>query len=315
MPTPFISICIPAYHRPDLLTKLLDSISFQSFRDFEIIIADNSTNDSVAVVAKKFQPVLPLQYIKNVPTITATQNTNKLITLARAPWVKLMHDDDWFHGDDALQKFVLAAEKSGRDFIFSSSNQVELRTNKSKVERLEGRRLEMINDSYYSLFYLNLVGHPSVVMHRKDTSILYDEQFKWVQDIDFYLRYFKKHGPFEYVPEALVNIGKGPTQESHLYYKNPTVELPEYLRMLSKYPADLPIKNRYVFHLLWNMIKRYRIRDVNAIRSFGYSGVIPSGTDEIIAYQKKVPRFFLKQTPSSEALMMRCFKNVSGAAM
>ena len=37
-----ISICIPAYKHPDFLKRLLDSISIQSFRDFEVIISDDS---------------------------------------------------------------------------------------------------------------------------------------------------------------------------------------------------------------------------------------------------------------------------------
>ena len=36
-----ISICIPAYKHPDFLKRLLDSISIQSFKNFEVIISDD----------------------------------------------------------------------------------------------------------------------------------------------------------------------------------------------------------------------------------------------------------------------------------
>lgn len=311
MSTPFISICIPTYKRAELFAKLLESIAIQSFKDFEIIITDNSPDDAIELVAKKFQSKLPLQYIRNTPSVTAAQNCNKAMALATAPWIKLMHDDDWFASPNALQLFADAAISSGKDFIFCASNHVQLDTNKSEPEKLEGKRLEMFTDSHYALFYLNLVGHPSVVMHKKDSSITYDEQFNWVQDIDFYLRYHAAHGAFEYITETIVNIGKGSTQESNKYYKNPLVELPEYFRLLEKYPADLPVKNQWVFHLVWNMIKRYKIKNIEGIRALGFKGVIPEGTEAIIAFQKKIPRIILKQTPCSHGLMSRLFKRVS----
>lgn len=311
MSIPFISICIPTYKRADLFAKLLESIAVQSFKDFEIIITDNSDDDAVEIVAENFKSKLPLQYIKNTPSVTAAQNCNKAINLAKAPWIKLMHDDDWFASADALQLFADAAKNSGKDFIFCASNHVYLDTNKSETEKLEGKRLEMFTESHLALFYLNLVGHPSVVMHKKDFAILYDEQFNWVQDIDFYLRYHAAHGAFEYLPQTLVNIGKGSLQESNKYYKNPLVELPEYFRLLEKYPADLPLKNRFVFHLVWNMIKRYKIKNIAGITALGFSGTIPKGTEAIITYQQKIPRIILKQTPWSQRLMGRLFKRLS----
>ena len=311
MSTPFISICIPTYKRAGLFAKLLESIAIQSFKDFEIIITDNSPDDAIELVAKKFQSKLPLQYIRNEPAISPAQNCNKAMALATAPWIKLMHDDDWFASPNALQLFADAAINSGKDFIFCASNHVQLDSNKSEPEKLEGKRLEMFIDSHYSLFYLNLVGHPSVVMHKKDSSITYDEQFNWVQDIDFYLRYHAARGAFEYIPETIVNIGKGSTQESNKYYKNPMVELPEYFRLLEKYPADLPLKNQYVFHLVWNMIRRYKIKNIEDIRTLGFKGIIPDGTEAIINYHKKIPRIILKQSPWSQGLMGRLFNRVS----
>ena len=311
MQGPFISICIPTYKRAGLFIKLLESIAIQSFKDFEIIVTDNSDDDTVQMVAENFQEILPLQYIRNIPAVTAAQNSNKAMSLAKAPWVKLMHDDDWFSSANALQLFAHAAQHSGKDFIFCASNQVYMDSHISETEKLEGRRLEMFTDSYFSLFYLNLIGHPSVVMHKKDDAILYDEQFNWVQDIDFYLRYHTAHGAFEYLPEALVNIGKSSAQDSHKYYKNPLVELPEYFRLLEKYYVDLPLKNKYVFHLVWNMIKRYKIKNIGGIRALGFTGVIPGGTEDIIQYQRKIPHIILKQPNWSERLMDKLYRRVT----
>jgi len=311
MSKPLISICMPTYKRTDLLKKLLDSIAMQTFRDFEILINDNSPDDSVETLVKSYQTKLPIAYERNEPSISAGSNVIKVMQRATADWVKVMHDDDWFATDDALQLFADAALSSGKDFIFSASRQVWLDSDKTQDDFLTPERKQMLDNSPFCLFYLNVIGHPSVVMHRKDLAINYDSNFNWVLDIDYYMRYFKAHPGYHYIPEQLVNIGKGETQESNKYYKNINVELPEFFVLLAKYEPDLCLKNEYVFHLIWNMLKRYKIKNVSQIYAVGYKGPMPSRIDEIIQFQKNIPRLIIKQTPWSKKLMHKCFLKIT----
>ena len=310
MNKPFISICIPTYKRADLLKKLLESIRIQTFTDFEILINDNSPDDTVKDLVATYTGLLSVAYQKNEPAISATENCNKVISRANADWIKIMHDDDWFATNDALAQFADAAQKSGRDFIFCASNQVYLETGKIEQEYLTGDRKQMLDDSPFSLIYLNVIGHPSVIMHKKDTSLEYDRQFNWVLDIDFYLRYLNKHGGYHYIPQTLVNIGKGSTQESFKYYKNIKVEIPEYFTLLTKYESNLLLKNEYVFHLVWNMLMRFKIKSVNDLQRTGYEGKLPDKIAAIIQYQQTIPRIILKQPAWSKKFMKKCFRKL-----
>lgn len=311
MSTPFISICIPTYKRTDLLKTLLDSIAIQSFKDFEILINDNSPDDSVKEFVSSYHSKLEIAYEKNEPAVSAVENCVRVMRRAKAPWIKVIHDDDWFNTPDALQQFADAAINSGKDFIFCASNQVYLDNNRTEPELLNPERKKMLDDSFFSLIYLNVIGHPSVVMHKKDNNIEYDKQFNWVLDIDYYLRYLNAHGGYHYIDRTLVNIGKGSTQESNKYYKNSKVEIPEYFSLLTKYCSDLLLKDQYVFHLVWNMLKRFKIKSIEDIRATGYQGRLPDKVEAIIAYQKNIPGIILKQTPWSKILMNRCFKKLT----
>ncbi|MEY2916582.1 MAG: hypothetical protein RIS73_296 [Bacteroidota bacterium] len=313
MSTPFISICIPTYKRTDLLKTLLNSIQTQSFNNFEILINDNSPDDAVKELVNTYAAVLKISYQKNEPAVSAVENCLRVMRRANAPWIKVIHDDDWFNTPDSLQQFADAALHCGKDFIFCASNQVYLETTKTAQEYLTGERKKMLDDSTFSLFYLNTIGHPSVVMHKKDTSIEYDTQFNWVLDIDYYLRYINAHGSYHYINETLVNIGKGSSQESYKYYKNAKVEIPEYFTLLAKYNSNLLLKDKYVFHLVWNMLRRFKIANIDAIKATGYTGRLPDKIEAIINYQKKIPRIILKQTPWSKALMNSCFKKITTA--
>ena len=311
MNKPFISLCIPTYGRSHLLKKLLDSIKLQTFRDFEILINDNSPDDSVELLIDSYKNDLPVSYVRNQPAVSAGLNCIKVMQRATADWIKVMHDDDWFASENALQCFADAALQSGKDFIFSACKEVWLDSGRTQEDMLTTKKKQMLDDSIFSLFYLNVIGHPSVVMHKRDLSLEYDSNFNWVIDIDYYMRYLGKHPGYHYIPEILVNIGKGDTQESNKYRKNINKELPEYFYLLAKYDLDLCLKNIYVFHLIWNMLKRYKIKHVDQIYAAGYSGPMPLGIEKIIAFQKYIPRIIIKQTPWSKKLMKICYNRVA----
>ena len=307
---PLISICIPTYKRTTLLKKLLDSISVQTFRDFEILINDNSPDDSVKELIANYSGTLPINYEKNIPALNAVENAIKVIRRANTEWIKIIHDDDWFSTNDALQLFADAAMNSGKDFIFCASNLVSLESGISEPQSLSEENKNALQQTPLALFYLNTIGPPSLVMYKKDVAIEFDKQYNWVLDIDFYMRYLQKHSGFYCIDKALVNIGKSEGQESFKYYKNGKVEIPEYFSMLAKYEPDLMFKNEYVFHLVWNMLKRYKIKNTNQFADFGYTGILPPRIEEVIRFQKKIPNIILKQPKWSERLMLRCFRQL-----
>ncbi len=311
MSNPFISICIPTYKRADLFKKLLDSIISQTYQDTEILVNDNSPDDSIEAVVKEYAGKLTISYIRNEPALSAVDNCRAVMRRAAGDWIKIMHDDDWFATPDALQQFADVAVQGGKDFIFCASNQVYLETGKMEEEQLTPEKKTMLDNSVLSLFYLNVIGHPSVVMHKKDPSIEYDPQFNWVLDIDFYMRYLSAHNGYHYISNKLVNIGKNESQESNKYYKNPLVEIPEYFTLLAKYEPGLHLRNMYVFHLVWNMLKRFRINNTTQVNDLGYHGRMPDKMGDMIAYQLRIPRIVIKQTNWSRYFMKRCFKKLS----
>ena len=91
--TPFISICIPAYKRVGYLKRLLDSITIQSYKSFEIIVSDDSDDESVYQLLQTFAGKLDIQYFKNHPPLGTPANWNFAISKARGEWIKLIHDD------------------------------------------------------------------------------------------------------------------------------------------------------------------------------------------------------------------------------
>ena len=83
MNQPLVSICIPTYNRPELLARTLRSCETQTYRNFEIIICDNSDNDaSGELVARLNDP--RIRYYKNGENIGGIRNFIKAVDLAKS---------------------------------------------------------------------------------------------------------------------------------------------------------------------------------------------------------------------------------------
>lgn len=307
MSSPFISICIPAYKRPEQMKRLLGALSQQTFTDYEVIITDDTPDNEVKEVVNSF-PGLPLRYFKNQPAAGMPGNWNLVMQKASAPWIQLMHADDWYASPGSLAAFAAVCKKTSHSFVFCASREVNKEGRILKTLQLNTSRFDLLKGDPFHLVYDNVIGHPSVVLHKKDSSIHYNPSFKWVVDIDYYLRYLNQHPGFDYISEPLINIGTDEEQVSFSAYKNPDIEIPEYLQMISYLPEEVQRSSRYVFYSIWNLVRKFRIKDTAYIAAHGYTGKLPEALQFIIQYQRKIPRFILKQTDWSFMLMKRCYK-------
>ncbi len=91
-----VSICIPTYNRPHLLRLALESCFAQTFKNFEVLVGDDSNSDASGSVVAEFQALYPgkLRYFRNVPSLGQAANVNALFANAAGDRLVLLHDDD-----------------------------------------------------------------------------------------------------------------------------------------------------------------------------------------------------------------------------
>jgi len=94
-PGPKISVLVPTYNRAPLLKNFLASILGQTFRDFELIVADNCSTDSTPDVVRGFNDPR-LRYHRHDRNIGPFANMNYLIAQARGAYICIVHDDDMY---------------------------------------------------------------------------------------------------------------------------------------------------------------------------------------------------------------------------
>ncbi len=89
------------------LRKNLDILSEQSFKDFDVVVSDQSKADNIRRICAEYNDRLTLDYYHN-PTgpYTSAFNTNTAIKRAKGKLVKILFLDDFFFHKDALKDIV-----------------------------------------------------------------------------------------------------------------------------------------------------------------------------------------------------------------
>ncbi|RYY63904.1 MAG: glycosyltransferase family 2 protein, partial [Chitinophagaceae bacterium] len=298
-----ISVCIPAYKNAEYLRRCLDSLATQTFRDFELIISDDSPDESVWQIAEEYKSHFPIIYLKNSPALGTPANWNFAMQHAKGDYIKLMHDDDWFAENEALQKFYDCLEKNpGSDFCFSAFHNVHL--DKGTVEPVfcSALLLRLLKKDRYNLFKRNFIGPPSVVFQRNNRTEWYDDAFKWLVDFEGYIRFLDSRAGFVYIDECLVNIGLSGEQVTTAVQHDAAVVLPESIYFLEKHgPAIL--KNIFVYDYYWRMLRNFSARKADDILVAGWKKEIPAALSKMIVHQARIAPALLKIGPLSKILM------------
>ena len=89
---PFVSIIIPTYNRLLFLAELVESLSRQTFQDFEVIII-NDCGERVDII-KDLYPNLHIVIIEMGKNSTHVYARNKGVMNAKGEFIMLIDDDD-----------------------------------------------------------------------------------------------------------------------------------------------------------------------------------------------------------------------------
>ena len=113
-----------------------------------------------------------------------------------------MHDDDWFSSADSLKVFAEHMNEKV-DCIFSGYSIYTEKTKTLENQTISMARFEAIQTHPYLLFAKNELGPPSVLLFRSSVNELYDPTFKWLVDLEAYIRMMLRFKAV-YIPQPLI---------------------------------------------------------------------------------------------------------------
>lgn len=286
--TPKVSICIPTYKQVDYLRKTLQSVVDQTFTDYEVVITDDSPDDSVEQLLKEFRFGNKLQYVKNAEPLGSPENWNAAIRLAKGDYIKILHHDDWFSRKTSLAKFVqLLDDFPEADFGFSATEIWRVGARKPNIHCATDQQRQLLREQPEILFCGNFLGAPSTTIYRRTVKELFDPKIKWVVDIEFYVRVLKKHPVFAFTDAPLIgNIHGASHQVTQDFIYQKERELGEYIYWFNR--LDQSIVTTAPYRKAW-------------ARLFGLYGVASFADLATIATGEFKPKQFFNDAISDAA--------------
>ncbi len=247
-----VSICIPTYGKAEYVKQLLDSIFWQTYEDYEIVITDDTTSSEVEKVVTSYQNE-KIRYYHNPDKLGHIFNWNRAIELAEGKYIKIMFSDDWFTYQDSLEQYVkLLDENPEADLAFSGSMQVSEAGGYARKIPMEF--IEALKKDYRYLFTGNHVGAPSGTIYRNN-GICFDEKSNWASDQELYLHLLSRNSKFSYSTKPLVSIGIHVEQYTNMFKKLDMRIFNDYYFMFEKYHL---IENRECRIFFEKMMLQYR---------------------------------------------------------
>ncbi|MFN8670615.1 MAG: glycosyltransferase [Candidatus Sericytochromatia bacterium] len=224
---PLVSLVMPTY-KPQYLTKALNSLVNQTYKNIEIIISDNCPTEEIKDIIDLFSNFQKITYYRNPEKYLA--NFQKCFDMANGKYVKFLLDDDIL-APNCVEKMVTYFE--------AYENSVSLVTSKRhKIDEL-GNRLSddsstveiALNDTIFNKFEIgnfmlnglvNVVGELSTAMFRKKDLINEKPHFFSFLSIDPYSNIdmscwinLLTKGNLAYISEPLSFFRTNPYQNTH----------------------------------------------------------------------------------------------------
>lgn len=199
---PFFSVIIPTYNQSSFLKKALESVFNQTYKNFEIIVIDNFSNDNTTKVIKKYQKKIVYKKIHNKGIIAKSRNLG--IKLAKGKWIAFLDSDDFWmknklHTIHRLTKsFSFEVICHSEWILYLGKKNFNLRTygpyKKNFYETLlrDGNKLST-SASVVKKDFLN------------KTKILFDEKKKFIssEDYSFFMNLARKKANFFFIRQPL----------------------------------------------------------------------------------------------------------------
>ncbi len=227
----FVSICIPAYKEVDLLERAIKSCLHQTFENFEIIVSDDTQDDSICKFVKKVsEHDFRVKYFRNPGPHGAAANSNYAVNMAKGEWIKFLYQDDEFTQTTSLENFVQKTHQA--DFIFSSCYQVK--SDSKTIHSIKGEVYEKIktNPVQELIESGNVIGAPSVTMIKKNIYQPFEEDMVWKFDLFMYLKFMVAGTSFYYIEDPQVNIHEHGNQLTCRVGRSSEINYRESLRIL-----------------------------------------------------------------------------------
>lgn len=206
---PEISIIVPCYNRSAMLKECIDSFLGQKYQNFEIIIGDDGSEESLSFVTTIDKRIKYFKQDRN--GYGADRARNKALEYVEGNYILQ------FDSDDIAKSRLLSSElkilKKHKEYDVVYSDYITKNVNGAK----EKCYLEDCNNTQED--YLRMLNHQFIphggTLWRREKMLLHDETLPSAADWDLYLKAMEQGIKFYHLKEFLWLFRIGHERESY----------------------------------------------------------------------------------------------------
>lgn len=187
-----VSIAIPTYECHGIgwlyISELLNSIYKQSYKNFEVIISDQSTDKKTKELVKYYSKHMDIKYLDSTKLERKIGvNMNNAIKHCSGDIIKTMCADDFFVADNALERIVNSFASCENKWMVVGTVHCH------SIHVLHTRMIPYYHDKIH--LGANTISSPSVLAMRVKEYL--DENLSLLIDCEHFKRLYVKYGePF-----------------------------------------------------------------------------------------------------------------------
>lgn len=230
--SPFFSILIPSYNRPEYLEKTIQSILSSTFSNYEIIVSDDCSPKLVNIidVLEKFKCNSNVSFYSQEVNIGWSENRNFLVQKATGKYIILLGDDDLLF-PHTLDRLKINIDKNINADILVFGYQIiddfgiktySIRSNKSTT--LDINNTKWVKRIFNADILPFALFHPFTLVYKKEIrdTVRYEKEAGIGDDYLFLFDTILQNKVIHIVPEVLFSWRKifSPSIDSHQNLSN-----------------------------------------------------------------------------------------------
>ena len=192
MKEPLVSVIVPCFNAEKFVRDAVLSICNQSYKNLEIIIADDCSTDNTSEILEQLSKVdHRIKLVRHKTNLKIVKTLNELVACSEGKYIARMDADD-ISLPTRIEKQVNFLEAHS-DVSVCGTNAIIIDENDKQIERTYLPILP--EDNKYFLRFFSTLYHPTILAKSEVLKQnLYDESFLYIEDYELWCRLVFSNG-------------------------------------------------------------------------------------------------------------------------
>ena len=302
-----ISIIIPIYNSEKYLKQCLESLKFQDYKNFEVIMINDGSTDSSQNICKLFSKNDDRFKLYNQKNSGVSKSRNSGLRKATGDIIMFVDSDDYLEQN----AFSIIVKQLDRNDILCFAYNIIY---KDKVQKIVLKNTTIREEIYKNIYYNNSIGgylwnkvfRLDIIRKNK---LQFNENIHFCEDLLFVCQYLKFCKNLYYFNKPLYNYRMRKSSVSFDFYNKKNISILNSFEFLAKLNKnDLNLYNEFCYKYLINY---YKFKKIIKRSKFNMNSSILKLENKVVRQRsiKDKIRFYILKYFNNLYIIIRKYKN------